>query len=84
MSKKELVEVTIKVPKAFIDHTEKQPWFRYYDDFEDFVMDAVRQRKESWMRQGPSAKELVEKYREAKSKRPSLGFANFLDEVMGM
>ena len=50
MSKEELVEVTVKVPKAFVDDTTKRRWFKYYRGLEEFTMEALRRLKESWMR----------------------------------
>ena len=44
-------DVTVKIPKAMVDHIQKQPWFKtHYHDLDDFVMDAVRRLKENYMR----------------------------------
>lgn len=48
MSKEETV--TVKIPKALVDDIPKREWFKLYHDLEDFVVDAVRHRKEAWMR----------------------------------
>ena len=53
MSKEDLVEVTAKMPKAFVDHIKKQPWFRYYGDLDAFAADALRRLKEDWMKKRP-------------------------------
>ena len=50
MSKEETVEITVKVPKVFVDDTTKRRWFKYYRDFEEFTMEALRRLKESWMK----------------------------------
>ena len=39
----ECVTVEARVPKAFIDHIQKQKWFtRAYQDLDDFIADAMR------------------------------------------
>ena len=42
----ECVTIEARVPKAFIDHIQKQKWFiKGYEDLDDFISDAVRRLK---------------------------------------
>jgi len=41
---------TVKIPKVMADEIREMPWFRLYNDLEDFVLEAVRKREESWTR----------------------------------
>ena len=41
-------DVVVKVPKVMVDAIQKRPWFKYYHDIEDFVVDAVRKARENW------------------------------------
>jgi hypothetical protein len=42
--------VKVAIPKAMSNFIEKQEWFKYYRNFEDFVLDAVRLRMEYYMK----------------------------------
>lgn len=79
--KEETVTVKLEVPKPFLEHLKKQKWFQFYDNVEDFFLDAARRSKEQWMLTGPSAGELLAKYRKAKSKKPRLTFEEFLETI---
>lgn len=80
-SKEELVEVVIHIPKPFLTHLKKQKWFKMYDDLEDFALSSMREAKEKRMIIHIGARELVQKYQEAKSKNPQLTFEKFLEMI---
>lgn len=42
--------INVKIPKAMVDHIQKQPWFKYYHNLDDFVVEATRRQMENWMR----------------------------------
>lgn len=49
----ECVTIEARMPKAFIDHIQKQKWFiKGYEDLDDFISDAVRRLKMHYERGG--------------------------------
>jgi hypothetical protein len=44
-------DVNVKIPGALAEDIQNRPWFKcYYNDFDDFVLDATRRQKEHFMR----------------------------------
>lgn len=41
---------TVKIPKAMADAIRESKWFKLYNDLDEFVTEAVRERRHSWMR----------------------------------
>jgi Arc/MetJ-type ribon-helix-helix transcriptional regulator len=52
MSEKPEPYETVQIPETTADFIEKQPFFRLYNDLDDFVMDAVRKQLEKLMAEG--------------------------------
>ena len=45
--------VTVKIPKAMADHIIQHPNFKLFNDFDDFVISAVRKEMERYMPEAP-------------------------------
>ena len=43
---------TVQIPKVTVDYLRGQDFFRFYNDLDDFVMDAVRKEIEELIRTG--------------------------------
>jgi len=41
-------DVTVKIPKAMADAIQRQPYFKLFRDFNDFVVSAVREKMEDY------------------------------------
>ena len=46
-------DVTVKIPKAMADRIEGHPNFKLFDDFNHFVISAVRKEMERYMPEVP-------------------------------
>lgn len=41
-------DVLIKVPRAMVNHIRNRPWFKHYEDIEQFVREAMRNSVIKW------------------------------------
>lgn len=53
MSDEKPEHVTVKIPKAMADRIQQHPSFKLFNDFNDFVISAVRKEMERYMPEAP-------------------------------